>query len=64
MNELMVGSKSTDKLIIIQEIVADLKNSLPEDTIKDIQEIEIGWQSVDTGEDLMAYPCLKIRFHP
>jgi len=61
----IVQSKSTDKLIIIQEILESIKNSLPDMTLAKITEVKIDWQSMECGvyDELMVCPTLTIKFN-
>lgn len=61
----IVQSKSTDKLIIIQEILESIKNSLPDMTLAKITEVKIDWQSMECGvyDERMVCPTLTIKFN-
>jgi hypothetical protein len=58
----IIQSKSTDKLIIIQEILEAMKNSLGDMALNYIEEVKIDWQSVSVGDEELACPTLTIKF--
>ena len=51
-------SKSTDKLIVLQEIIGTLVGSLSQEKLQEVQRVQINWTKLD---DLIL-PNLNVEF--
>ena len=60
----MVSSKSTDKLNVIKEIISSLRETLDDDQLGRLKEINLGWEAVSTDfQDTMPCPTLNIKLY-
>lgn len=61
-DKMTTQSKSTDKLIALNDLVKSIFESVPEEQRNKVKVIQLDWKSIPCAVETMVVPTLNIEF--
>ena len=61
-DKMTTQSKSTDKLIALNDLVKSIFESVPEEQRNKVKVIQLDWKSIPYAVETMVVPTLNIEF--